>query len=141
MDISGKEIMDTMMVNLIENIAFCDRLFEKNAKAKVCVIGSMSGFNGSYDMTYAASKAGLHMYVEKKELFYPSQHLVCVAPTIIEDSGMTQRRKDLAETKQRGRNRRLGRWLRAEEVAEVACFAIVQPSMCNTVIQLTGGNR
>lgn len=139
-DISRDEIIQTMDVNMLDVMVFCDNVFRQNARAKVCVIGSMSGFNGSYDMTYAASKAGLHLYVEQKELTYPQQQLVCIAPTIIEDSGMTQRRPDLADVKHRGRQRRLNRWLRAEEVAKVACFAIAQPSMCNTVIKLTGGN-
>lgn len=140
-EIEWDEVIETMKVNMLSVMIACDRIFENNAKAKICVIGSMSGINGSYDVTYAAAKAGLHMYVEKKVLTYPKQHLVCVAPTIIEDSGMTQRRVDLRETLQRGRQRRLGRWLHAEEVAKVACFAIAQPSMCNTIIQLTGGNH
>lgn len=140
-DISQEEIVDTINVNMLGVIAACDRIFNGNKQAKICIIGSMSGFNGSYDMTYAAAKAGVHMYVENKKLDYATQHLVCVAPTIIENSGMTQRRKDYNDIIRRGKNRRQGRWLLAEEVAKVALFAVDNTSMCNTVIKLTGGNN
>lgn len=139
-DITPKEAASTFHTNFLVIAKFLDTLFDTNKNAKVCVIGSESGFNGSYDMAYAGSKAALHLYVETKKLLYKDQHLVCIAPTIIEDSGMTQRRADLNETIRRGKDRRMGRWLNAAEVARTAKFAINEPSLSNTIIRITGGN-
>ena len=139
-DIDDAEAIQTFRVNFLDVVRFCDELFEKNARARGCAIGSMSGILGSYDTAYAGSKAALHLYVETKKLLHPTQHLVCVAPTIIEDSGMTQRRADLEEVLQRGKQRRLQRWLRAEEVARIAHFALQEDALCNTVVRATGGN-
>ncbi len=139
-EMAAHDISETIRVNFSNVAAFCDELFEQNDTARVCVIGSASGINGSYDMAYAGAKAALHLYVETKRLRTAQQHLVCVAPAIIEDSGMTQRRTDLQPTLERGAKRRLGRWLHAEEIARIANFALNEPALCNTVINAQGGN-
>lgn len=126
-------------INYIDIASFLDRLFQVNKSAKVCVIGSYSGIKGSYDMAYAGAKAALHLYVKTKKLKYPEQNLICLAPTIIEDTNMTQNRNDLEECLERGRNTKLGRWLKAEEVARVANNLIDEVSLCNSVIEMTGG--
>lgn len=139
-DITEEEAWETLRVNYFDVVRFCDAVFAVNKNARICVMGSESGFKGSYDTIYGGSKAALHLYVESKKLEHPGQHLVCVAPTVIEDSGMTQRRSDLDKALERGRARRLGRWLTATEVARVARFALNEPATCNTVLRLTGGN-
>jgi NAD(P)-dependent dehydrogenase (short-subunit alcohol dehydrogenase family) len=131
---------ETFKVNFSDVVKFCDVLFEVNAYAKVCVIGSESAVKGSFDMAYAGAKAALHLYVESKRLRTEHQHLVCVSPTIIEDSGMTTRRHDLSDVLLRGEKRRMKRWLQAEEVARVAHFALNERALSNTVIHITGGN-
>lgn len=138
-EISDGELIQTFIVNFSSIAKFCDYLFSVNNKAKVCIIGSESGVKGSYDMAYAGAKAALHLYVETKKLNSPDQNLVCVSPTIIEDSGMTQRRDDLREVLKRGRRRRMGRWLKAEEVARIAHFALHEVALANTVIHVNGG--
>lgn len=139
-ELTDSELTETSAVNFTDIARFCDKLFSVNTKAKVCVIGSESGAKGSYDMAYAGAKAALHLYVETKKLSTPDQNLVCVSPTIIEDSGMTQRRDDLREVLKRGRQRRMGRWIKAEEVARIAHFALHEVALANTVIHVNGGN-
>jgi NAD(P)-dependent dehydrogenase (short-subunit alcohol dehydrogenase family) len=91
-------------------------------------------------MAYAGAKAALHLYVERKQLSSADQQLVAIAPTVIWDSGMTQRRPDLRELAARGEATRLGRWLKAREVAEqarqVLCGA--SPFLSNTIIRMRG---
>lgn len=139
-EITTQNVLDTMEANFIDIASMCDTIIEENRNASICIIGSMSAINGSYDMVYAAAKAGIHLYAETKRLGFRGQHLVCIAPTVIMDSGMTQRRDDVGNVEARAQARRLCRWLTAKEVAEVALFALQQPSMCNTVVKLTGGN-
>lgn len=127
--------------NYVKIASFLDSLFERNTRAKVCVMGSYSGIKGSYDMAYAGAKAALHLYVKTKKLKRPEQNLICLAPTIIEDTNMTQRRSDLDDCLRKGEETKLGRWLRAEEVARVANKLIDEVSLCNSVIEMTGGNH
>lgn len=138
--IEDAAIDETFRVNYTDVARFCDALFGVNPFARVCIIGSESGVNGSYDMAYAGAKAALHLYVESKRLRTKQQHLVCVSPTIIEDAGMTTRRRDKADVAVRGKNRRLERWVESEEVARVARFALNEPTLSNTIIHMTGGN-
>jgi len=139
-ELSRAQVNETMAVNFTDVARFCDVIFEHNKRAKICVIGSESGVNGSYNMAYAGAKAALHKYVETKILLTRDQHLVCVSPTIIQNSGMTRRRKDSEEIFEKGKDRRLGRWLSSDEVARTIAFALAEPALSNTIIHMTGGN-
>lgn len=121
--------------------AICDDLIERNDSARICIMGSESGIVGSFDMAYAGAKAALHLYIETKRLRHRDQQLVGIAPTIIWDSGMTQRRPDVSALHGRGSTRRLGRWLTAREVAEAAFFALYvdRGYLTNTIIRMNGG--
>jgi NAD(P)-dependent dehydrogenase (short-subunit alcohol dehydrogenase family) len=148
--LKGSEIAETSRAdvsaawhrNFADIAAQCDIILAHNAHAKICIVGSESGFAGSYDMAYAGAKAAMHLYIEKKKLLTPEQQLVGIAPTVIWDSGMTQRRTDLEECEAKGKARRRGRWLLAHEVARVAHFLLYQDegAISNTVIRVTGGN-
>jgi NAD(P)-dependent dehydrogenase (short-subunit alcohol dehydrogenase family) len=140
LSLSDEEALEIFRVNYLDVVRFCEAVFNENPRAKICVMGSESGFKGSFDTVYGGTKAALHLYVQSKKLLHPEQHLVCVAPTVIEDTGMTQRRKDLDATLERGKTQKLGRWLKADEVARVARMALTEVSLCNSVIRMTGGN-
>lgn len=139
-DISEDAANETFNVNFTSIARFCDIMFESNPHARICVIGSASGEQGSYDMTYAGAKSALQMYVKRKKVPLATQHLVCVSPWFIADAGMTSRRKDYGQVLERGTRRRLGRWVRSEEVARIANFALDEDALCNQVITAKGGN-
>jgi NADP-dependent 3-hydroxy acid dehydrogenase YdfG len=88
-----KEIIESLSVNFINVIRICEEILSRYKCARICVIGSESGFNWSYDDTYAGAKAAVHRYVETRKIA-ATQPLVCVSPIIISDSGMTMRRND-----------------------------------------------
>lgn len=140
-DITPEEAELTWRRNFIDVARFCDLAFAANPKTRICVIGSESGFAGSYDMAYAGAKAALHLYVQTKRLRYPDQQLVAIAPAIIWDSAMTLRRDDLNALDARARATRHGRWLTPAEVATQAYQAlfIASPFLSNTVIRLGPG--
>lgn len=138
--ITDGQAADTFRINFTDPVRAVDTILEMNPKAKIVIIGSLSGIKGSYDVTYAAAKAGVHLYVKTKKLVHPGQHLVCVAPGIIQDSGMTERRNDYEACMARGRDRRIGRWLMAQEVADVVHVVINQPAFCNLVVPMSGGD-
>lgn len=140
-DLTDDELEETWGVNFADVAEFLDCVIDRNPEARIVVMGSMSAEQGSYDMAYAGAKAALHLYVREKRLRYPAQQLVCIAPTIIEDSGMTQRRQDLDRTLERGRKRRRGQWIQSLEVARLVHFLLYQDTgaISNTVIPVTGG--
>lgn len=141
-DMTRAEAAETFHRNCTDVMAMCELILENNSSGRICIIGSESGFAGSYDQAYAAAKAGIHQYVENRRLSHPGQQLVAIAPTVIWDSGMTQRRHDVHALEVRGQKRRRGRWLAAREVAALAHFVLYQDegSLSNIVIRQNGGN-
>lgn len=111
-DQTEKEVLASLSVNFINVIRVCERVLSENLEARICVIGSESGYRWSYDDAYAGAKAAIHSYVENRRV-YRKQQLVCVAPTVISDSGMTMRRKDYPEVLERRRT------VTAKQVAEI----------------------
>ena len=93
---TAHEIQECLAVNMINVARVCDFIFNNIHDARVCVIGSESGFKGSYNSVYAMSKAAIHAYVSFKRVG-DEQSLTCVAPPIIRDAGMTLRRNDYPE--------------------------------------------
>jgi NAD(P)-dependent dehydrogenase (short-subunit alcohol dehydrogenase family) len=134
------EIAESLAVNLIRPMQVCDKVLERNEKARICVVGSESGFTWSFDGAYAAAKAALHRYVETKRL-KPDQQLVCVAPSIIGDCSMTLRREDTESLERRRDTHPKKRFLEAIEVARLIHFLLYTDAGYTTgiVIRMNGG--
>lgn len=135
------EIDEGLQVNLHQIIRACDQILAGNPRARICVIGSESGCTGSFDETYASAKGLLHRYVETRRLAYPGQQLVCVAPSIIENAGMTVRRQDRDNLDRRKALHPKRRFLDAGEVARLVKFLLYEDRgyITGTVIRMHGG--
>jgi len=119
-----------------------DAVMASNPVARVCVIGSESGYRGSFDDGYATAKMLLHNYVETKRLPHPGQQLFAISPGIISDCGMTTRRADQDRVAERIASHRKGRAVTADEVARLAAHVLMsQPFISGTVIRMHGANR
>jgi NAD(P)-dependent dehydrogenase (short-subunit alcohol dehydrogenase family) len=140
---ADSDITQTLLVNCASVIQACDRIIEANDAARICVLGSESGFSWSFDGAYAAAKAGLHRYVETKRLRTSEQQLVCVAPGIIADAGMTLRRTDKRELNKREMLHPKGRFLEAAEVARLIRFLLYDEAgyVSGCVVRMNGGER
>lgn len=139
-DQTSKEIGESLHVNLFRPIELCEQILEANERARICVMGSESGFAWSFDGTYAAAKAALHRYIETRKLG-PYQQLVGIAPSIIEDTRMTEARTDLENLERRKQSHPKKRFLTAVEVARLAHFVLYidQGYLSGHVIRLNGG--
>lgn len=93
---TAEDLLQVTACNLWNPIRICEWLLITRPEVRICLIGSESARKGSYDRMYAATKAGLHAYVQFRTV-KPPQQLVLVSPPIIRDSAMTQKRPDLAE--------------------------------------------
>lgn len=138
------EAADTFLVNAANVMRDCDHLLEIDPGARICVMGSEAAFTGSFDAAYAASKAGLHHYVGTKRL-NPDQQLVCVAPTCILNTGMTDNRNEdgrAAMERRRLCHPKL-RWLQPIEVARMIHFLLCVDEGYTTgvVIRMNGGEH
>jgi NAD(P)-dependent dehydrogenase (short-subunit alcohol dehydrogenase family) len=131
----------TWEANFLRIGQLCDEIISRNADARICIIGSESGYRGSFDMAYAGAKAAIHLYIETAKLKFPRQQIVGIAPGIILDSGMTQRRDDKSNLMDRAFFRRRGEWINAIDVARLAHFLLYVDSgnITNTVIRINGG--
>jgi NAD(P)-dependent dehydrogenase (short-subunit alcohol dehydrogenase family) len=138
-----EQIAEGFIANAARIIAECDLIIGVNDTARICVIGSESGFTGSFDGTYAASKAALHRYVETKKLRTADQQLICIAPGVIGDAGMTIRRKDRQRLEMREAYHPKRRFLTCAEVARWVTFCLYEDSgyMTNQVLRLNGGEH
>lgn len=139
---TSQDVDEGLWINLVRPMRICDGILQRNERARIVVMGSESGYSWSYDGTYAAAKAALHRYVETKKLG-PHQQLVCVAPSIIGDCGMTQRREDRDNLARREREHPKQRFLRAIEVARLVHFLLYvdEGYVSNTVVRMNGGGR
>lgn len=135
------EIAEGMAVNATQVIHSCDFVLSVNDNARICVMGSESGYSGSYDETYAAAKQKLHQYVETKQLLSPRQQLVCVAPSIIGNCGMTVRREDKDNLERRKEQHPKQQFLDAMEVARLVRFLLYEDRgyISGAVIRMHGG--
>lgn len=142
LDQSGCEILEGLNVNLISTMRICELALEACDDVRICVIGTESALRGSFDQIYAASKAGLHQYIESKNL-RPNQQIVGIAPTCIEDAGMTWRRTDTANLDSKRAAHPKRRFLTAKEVATLAHFLLYVDLgyISNTVIRMDGRPR
>lgn len=138
-DQTEAEIKEGIEVNYASIVRACDLIFASNEFARVCIIGSESGYRGSFDENYASSKALIHSYIETKRLA-PHQQLVGISPGIIGDCRMTTSRTDVDNLIRRRDEHPKKRFLEAAEVASLARTLIYfQPYICNVVVRMHGG--
>lgn len=137
---TASELNDTITANLTTPLLLCEHILADNPVARICLIGSESGFAWSHDDTYAAAKAAMHRYVETKKL-QPDQQLICVAPSIISDTRMTKARTDLVNLERRRLEHPKKRFLKAVEVAKLIHFLLYvdEGYLSGQVIRMNGG--
>lgn len=135
-----EEILEGMEVNYGSIVRSCIEILSTNESARICVIGSESGYLGSFDGVYAKAKADLHAFIESERIG-PHQQLVGISPGIIEDAGMTIRRTDVETLDRRRATHPKGRFVRAAEVAYLANQLLFGPLdyVTGTVIRMNGG--
>lgn len=140
-DQSDDEIREGLIVNYGSIAEACKRVLAANSTARICIIGSESGYRGSFDSTYAAAKRALHQFIETTPL-KPAQQLVGISPGIIGDAGMTTRRTDTENLERRRAEHPKGRFLASEEVARMAHFLLYGSDyVTGTVVRMHGGTQ
>lgn len=142
-DQTPDEIASSWTINATRTIDQCERILSRNDRARICIIGSESAFAGSYDVVYAAAKAGVHQYVETRRLRTPMQQLVCVSPGIVADAGMTLRREDKERLEAREKAHPKARFVTSREVAVLVHHVLYvdRGYLSGVVIRMNGGEH
>lgn len=140
---SPGELASAWTINFTDVVGKIERLIERNNAARIVVVGSESGISGSFDFAYAGAKAALHTFVENKRLRTEDQQLVCVAPGIIRDAGMTERRNDRERLAEREARHPKGRFLECAEVARLIHFLLYEDQgyISGVTIRVNGGEH
>ena len=133
------EIINSIFVNSIGPTLFSEYLLNTNPNARLIIIGSESGYKGSYDLTYALSKSSLRMYVKQKRT-KPNQQLLLISPSTIIDFGMTERRLDIQKLNQYRINHPKKRFLNSIELTDLIINLFSSTNyLSNEEINLNGG--
>jgi NAD(P)-dependent dehydrogenase (short-subunit alcohol dehydrogenase family) len=140
-EITPAERRRTYEANFEEVRDAAEAILQANERARICVIGSESAFFGSFDGTYARSKAMLHSWVQGRRLKSPEQQLVCVSLGIVGDAGMTTRRTDKARLDARQARHPKRRFVSSAEAARLIRFVLYEDRgyLSGVVIRMNGG--
>jgi NAD(P)-dependent dehydrogenase (short-subunit alcohol dehydrogenase family) len=139
-EMTEKEILYSMKVNLLSIVKIIE-IALANPQVRIAVVGSESGLKSSRAVVYGLAKAALHKYIEEKKIKYPDQQLVCVAPSLIGDTGMTIRRHDQDKVQEVIANHPKKRALLAKEVSQMIYYLLFTDLgyTSNVVIHMNGG--
>lgn len=136
-----KDLNDQVTVNLLSIIKICEIALKHNREVKIIILGSESGFKGSYDIIYALTKNALHKYVEERKIKFPQQQLLCLAPSTIIDSRLTLRRSDKKNVKKSISLNPKKRGIKSFEISKLIYSLFFEQTnyISNTVIKVDGG--
>jgi hypothetical protein len=140
-DQTGVDIIKSITINAIFIVKACEYILMSNRKSRIFIIGSESGRKGSYDTSYFMGKSILRSYVRQRFLNYADQQLLLISPSTIEDSRMTQERKDMERVNYYRSSHPKNRFLMNEELSKYLVDIINNDStyLCNTEIEINGG--
>jgi|SaaInlStandDraft_3_1057020.scaffolds.fasta_scaffold92174_1 short-subunit dehydrogenase len=141
LDQTKEETLNSIAINLLAPISLIEKIFDINKKARIVILGSESGFKGSYDTTYFLTKAAVSCYVKEKHIKYSEQQLVMIAPSLILDTKMTQDRKDIDSVLKKTKDHPKKRYLYSEEVADLMHYVLFVDKgyINNEIINMNGG--
>ena len=137
----SSDILQQVSINLLSVIKVCEIALQYNKFVKIIILGSESGFKGSFDIVYALSKTAIHKYVEERKLRFPKQQLLCIAPSTIIDANMTIKRKDKYNVTKSIKNNPKKRGILSKEVSNLIYSLFFEQTdyLTNAVIKLDGG--
>ena len=132
---------NSVYLNFILPARLLERLNRSNVRFKFIYISSESAVKGSYDAVYAMSKAAMERFIREIRINECGSSCLGLAPSMVEDCGMTVRRVDQENVRRAADEHPKKRLLYAEEIAELVSWLILGGTdyLTNTTIELNGG--
>ena len=141
MEQSWEEISYSYFVNQVLPIALMQKLNARNVDFKFLYISSESATKGSFDDTYFTAKTAVERFIREYRLKHVDSSILAIAPSTIEDAGMTLRRLDRDRVNQYRNAHPKRRFLFSDEVSDLIYFLLFRASsyLTNEVISVDGG--
>lgn len=141
LDQSESEIQQGLNINLLSTVIMCEHILENNHSARICIMGSESGFKGSYDTSYFLAKSAINSYITERCVSYPEQQLIGIAPSVIQDTRMTQSRDDKDNLNKLKLSLPKKRFLFSKEIGKLVCDLLIINTnyLTNVVVRVDGG--
>ena len=138
-DQTRDEITKSFFINSIGPILFAEYLLKINSNARLIILGSESGYKGSYDLSYALAKSSLKLYIKQKKT-KENQQLILLSPSTIENFGMTNRRLDQDRLDSYKSQHPMNRFLNPNELSDLIISLLKSTTyLTNTEIEVYGG--
>jgi NADP-dependent 3-hydroxy acid dehydrogenase YdfG len=140
-DQSRRQWVASLSINAVLPIKIIERFNRENCQFRFLYISSESASKGSFDGAYFIGKAAVELFVRECRLSNPRSSVLCIAPSMIGDAGMTTRRRDQHNVEDNLNAHPKRRHLTATEVANLCIFYLLSASdyLTNTTISLNGG--
>jgi NAD(P)-dependent dehydrogenase (short-subunit alcohol dehydrogenase family) len=131
----------SLYINCVLPARLLEKLNRSQVKFRYVYISSESAVKGSYDGTYAIGKAAMERFIREIRINNLESSCVAIAPSMIEDCGMTVRRLDRENVEKASKTHPKKRLLKSSEVAKTIQSLIFEGSdyLTNTTIHLDGG--
>jgi len=141
LDQDQSQIWSSFYFNFILPARLLETLNTSGVQFKYIYISSESAAKGSYDGTYAMSKAAMERFIREIRINNEDSSCVGIAPSMIGDCGMTLRRTDQENVSRAAASHPKKRLLSANEVADIVVWLINGGSdyITNTIIAVNGG--
>jgi NADP-dependent 3-hydroxy acid dehydrogenase YdfG len=115
-------------------------LFEKlSDKGALCFIGSAAADGASFDIAYAASKAGIraavNSYVQTRELF--GKKILLIEPSLVEGTSMYHEMTEANIERHRSKNG--GDLLQLNDISETLIEIMLKPEEFETIVRIRPG--
>jgi NAD(P)-dependent dehydrogenase (short-subunit alcohol dehydrogenase family) len=135
------KIWSSIYFNFVLPARLLEMVNESGVQFRYIYISSESAHKGSYDGTYAMSKAAMERFIREIRINNKESSCVGIAPSMIEDCGMTLRRTDQKNVRIAAASHPKNRLLRSNEVADLVVWLMNGASdyITNTTIAVNGG--
>jgi NAD(P)-dependent dehydrogenase (short-subunit alcohol dehydrogenase family) len=135
-----EEKLEGFIFNYLIPVSLIDHLNTSEFSFNFIYISSESAKKGSFDSNYASQKAATEMFIRECQLLIKKSILVGVAPSMIIDSGMTQRRNDIENVFKAEKFHPKKRLLYTNELVDLIEYLMHSNTyISNTIIEMNGG--
>jgi len=137
---SLQHIEETIRVNMSSQIFLLPILFDKlSEKGSLCFIGSTAADGASFDIAYAASKAGIRAavksFIQTREL--RGKRILLIEPSLVEGSTMYQEMTESNIERHRAKNR--GDLLQLSDIGKTLIEIMLKPDEFETIVRIRPG--
>jgi NAD(P)-dependent dehydrogenase (short-subunit alcohol dehydrogenase family) len=134
------EAVEGFKRNFMVPATILESLNTDNREFLFIYLSSESATKGSYDLNYAAQKCAMNLIIKELQPANKNSNIIGIAPSMIEDAGMTLRRTDSNNVQRARSEHPKKRLAKTEEIVSLIDYLIDEGTyISNTIIEVNGG--